>query len=62
MADSHSGLRQLVMNLVGHAEFETTHQFYLAVRDDLLQRAPVASAEAMNGTFVAHLLRAPVRG
>jgi len=48
-----------VMNLAGHAEFETTRQFYLAVREDLLQRARTASAEAMNGNFVAHLLRAP---
>jgi hypothetical protein len=36
----------------GHSEFETTHQFYLAVRDDLLQRARGASAEALNGGFV----------
>ena len=51
-----------VMYLAGHAEFETTHQFYLAVREDLLQRARAASAEAMNGNFVAHLLRTPFGG
>lgn len=47
-----------VMNLAGHAEFETTHQFYLAVREDLSRRAGAVSAEALNSNFVAHLLRA----
>ena len=45
------------MNLAGHAEFETTRRFYLAVRKDLLQRARLASAEALGRDFVAHLLR-----
>ena len=49
-----------VMNLAGHAEFETTRRFYLAVREDLLQRARAVSA-AMDSNFVAHLLRAPLR-
>ena len=48
-----------VMNLAGHAKFETTRQFYLAVREDLLKHARAVSAEAMNGDFVAHLLRTP---
>jgi len=47
------------MNLAGHAKFETTRQFYLAVREDLLKDARAVSAEAMNGDFVAHLLRTP---
>ncbi len=47
-----------VMTLAGHAEFETTRQFYLAVREDLLQRARAVSADVMNSSFVAHLLRA----
>ncbi len=47
------------MNLAGHADFETTRRFYLAVREDLLQRARKASAEALGGNFVAHLLRTP---
>ena len=47
------------MNLAGHAEFETTRRFYLAVREDLLQRARTVSVEAMNGNFVAYLLRTP---
>ncbi len=50
-----------VMNPAGHAAFETTRRFYLAVREDLLQRARSASAEAISGDFVAHLLRTPLR-
>jgi len=50
-----------VMNLAGHAAFETTRRFYLAVREYLLQRARAASAEAISGDFVAHLLRTPLR-
>ena len=46
-----------VMNLAGHAEFETTHRFYLAIREDLLQRARKATAQAMGNTFVANLLQ-----
>jgi len=48
-------------NLAGHAKFETTRQFYLAVREDLLKHARAVSAEAMNADFVAHLLRTPFR-
>jgi hypothetical protein len=47
------------MNLAGHVNFETTRQFYLAIREDLLQRPRAAGGEAMKGNFVAHLLRAP---
>ena len=46
-----------VMNLAGHAEFETTRQFYLAAREDLLQRARAVRAEAMNGNFAEHPIR-----
>jgi integrase len=48
-----------VMNLAGHAEFETTHRFYLAIREDLLQRARRATTHAMNNSFVANLLQQP---
>jgi hypothetical protein len=48
------------MNLTGHTEFETTRQFYLAVQEVLLQCARAVSAEAMNGNFIAHLLRTPL--
>jgi integrase len=50
-----------VMNLAGHAKFETTRQSYLAVREDLLKHARAASAEAMNADFVAHFLRTPFK-
>ncbi|HUW18026.1 MAG TPA: tyrosine-type recombinase/integrase [Sedimentisphaerales bacterium] len=48
-----------VMNLAGHAEFETTHRFYLAVQEDLLQRAQRATTQAMSNNFVANLLQQP---
>jgi len=32
-----------VMRLAGHASFETTHRFYLAVADDLVDRARAAT-------------------
>ncbi len=33
-----------VMVLAGHASFATTHEFYLAVADDLISRAKVPTA------------------
>ncbi len=57
--DKHRLSEYDIMNLAGHAKFETTRQFYLAVREDLLRDACAVSAEAMNGDFVAHLLRTP---
>jgi hypothetical protein len=33
-----------VMKLAGHADFKTTHQFYLAVSDDLIDRARTAAS------------------
>jgi integrase len=46
-----------IMNLAGHADFDTTRRFYLAVREDLLQRARKASALVMRKDFVANLLQ-----
>ena len=37
-----------VMIMAGHASFETTRRFYLAVRSDIIERARKASTEAMN--------------
>jgi integrase len=37
-----------VMKLAGHANFSTTHRFYLRVRDDLLDRARKASARTVS--------------
>jgi len=48
-----------VMNLAGHADFETTRRFYLSVRQDLLQRARTVTANTMGADFVANLLQTP---
>ena len=48
-----------VMTLAGHANFETTRNFYLAVREDLLNRARVASVRSMKSISVANLLQVP---
>ena len=37
-----------VMTLAGHANFETTHKFYLAVADDLISRARDASTHEVS--------------
>lgn len=47
-----------VMRLAGHAKFETTHQFYLAVADDLVDRARQATETAV-GQSLARIWRAP---
>ena len=36
-----------VMVLAGHSSFATTHKFYLAVADDLVRRARVATAQGL---------------
>ena len=36
-----------VMVLAGHSSFATTHEFYLAVADDLIDRARVATAKGL---------------
>ncbi len=36
-----------VMKLAGHADFKTTHRFYLRVRDDLIYRARQATARGL---------------
>ena len=41
------------MTIAGHAKFETTQQFYLAVEDDLLSRARDAAKEGF-GQILAH--------
>lgn len=51
-----------VMNMAGHANFETTRKFYLAIRDDLLERTRTASAKAMQGIFIANSLQVPLKG
>ena len=49
-----NGLREYdVMKIAGHASFETTHNFYLAIRYDLLDQARALSSVAMKSFFIA---------
>ena len=41
-----------VMVLAGHSSFATTHKFYLAVADDLIDRARVATAQGLRQKLV----------
>ena len=41
-----------VMSLAGHASFNTTHQFYLAVADDLVDRARRISDQVLSQKVV----------
>ena len=36
-----------VMKLAGHSDFSTTHKFYMAVADDLVDRAREATARGL---------------
>jgi integrase len=55
-----NGLREYdVMKMAGHSSFETTRTFYLAIRDDLLERARAASTRALRQISVAKLLQVP---
>ena len=47
-----------VMKLAGHADFKTTHKFYLAVADDLIDRAREASGAGVCQNL-AHTWQAP---
>ena len=41
-----------VMRLAGHSDFSTTHKFYLAVADDLVDRARAATAQGLRQKMV----------
>ena len=41
-----------VMVLAGHASFSTTHKFYLAVSDDLVHRARIATVQGLRQKIV----------
>jgi integrase len=45
-----------VMHLAGHSDFQTTHQFYLAVREDILDK----TRQITESSFVANLLHEPI--
>ncbi|MCD4831433.1 MAG: site-specific integrase [Anaerohalosphaeraceae bacterium] len=46
-----------VMTMAGHSSFETTRKFYLAVRNDLLEKTKAASSKALSNMSVANLLQ-----
>lgn len=46
-----------VMTMAGHASFETTRRFFLAVRKDVLDRARKASLASLKFIFVEKLLQ-----
>lgn len=48
-----------VMKLAGHADFKTTHRYYLRLRDDSVDRARQASSRALNRNL-ARSWRAPL--
>ena len=41
-----------VMVLAGHSSFATTHKFYLAVADDFVRRARVATTQGLRQKLV----------
>ncbi|HBR20532.1 MAG: hypothetical protein A2Y13_08125 [Planctomycetes bacterium GWC2_45_44] len=46
-----------VMTMAGHSSFETTRKFYLAVRNDLIEKTKAASSKALSDMSVANLLQ-----
>ncbi|MCJ7692339.1 MAG: tyrosine-type recombinase/integrase, partial [Sedimentisphaerales bacterium] len=49
------GLKEYdVMKMAGHSSFETTRTFYLAIREDLLDKNRVASNRAFEAISVAN--------
>ena len=55
-----SGLSEFeVMTLAGHSKFETTRNFYLAVSNDLVERARAVSGMTISPNSVTHLSRTP---
>ena len=45
--------------MAGHSKFETRRNFYLVIRDDVLERARQASELGMQQISVANLLQMP---
>ena len=48
-----------VQRLAGHSSIETTMNYYVGIRESMIDRAREASSTVSNVNFVAHLLRAP---
>ena len=54
------GMKELeIMKLAGHSSFETTHKFYLAVEDDLIDKARDAKSRTLD-KILARTWHAPV--
>jgi integrase len=51
-----------VMNLAGHAKFETTRKFYLAVDNKLITKARAALDDTPMSSFGTHLSHTPILG
>ena len=51
-----------VMTLAGHANFETTHRFYLAVADDLIDRARQATTHQVSQELLQRCCRNSRKG
>jgi len=51
-----------VMTLAGHANFETTHRFYLAVADDLVDRARQATTHQVGQELLQKCCQNSQRG
>jgi hypothetical protein len=48
-----------VQRLAGHSSIETTMNYYVGIRESMLQRARQASRAALGADFGAHLARTP---
>ena len=46
-----------VMTMAGHSSFETTRKFYLAIRNDLIEKTKVVSRKILSEISVANLLQ-----
>ena len=55
-----NGLREFdVTSMAGHASFETTRRFYLAIQDDLIAKTRDASSKNLASISGTHLARTP---
>jgi len=56
------GLKEFdVMTMAGHSSFETTRRFYLAICNDLIDKARQASNRSLSDMSVANVLQMPLR-
>jgi len=55
------GLKEFdVMTMAGHSSFETTRKFYLAICNDLIDKARDASNKSLSDMSVANVLQVPL--